>query len=160
MGIYPHFSLCGSHKRRCSRNKKRVIDHNDDDDDDECCNTRSTTEKHECKTKSHARGFFFFFFFVFVFFVFVFFFCLLFRIVLAKRITRSDVVLKAIQEPEPETSASSSSSSSSSTSIRDVKWKMKDMRKQMGENEDLDVLMSGLRGTNIDQSDFAEQGVR
>ena len=36
---------------------------------------------------------------------------------------------------------------------------MKDMRKQMAENEDLDVLMSGLRGTNIDQSDFAEQGV-
>ena len=70
-----------------------------------------------------------------------------------------DVVLKAIQEPEPETSASSSSSSSSSTSIRDIKWKMKDMRKQMAENEDLDVLMSGLRGTNIDQSDFAEQGV-
>ena len=43
--------------------------------------------------------------------------------------------------------------------MRDMKSQMKDIRMQMEENEDLNVLMSGLRGTNIDQSDFAEQGV-
>ena len=65
------------------------------------------------------------------------------------------VSTKAIQEPETETTTSSSSSSS----MRDMKSQIKDIRMQMEENEDLNVLMSGLRGTNIDQSDFAEQGV-
>ena len=35
---------------------------------------------------------------------------------------------------------------------------MRDARAQMEENEDLSILMSGLRGSNLDQSDFAAAG--
>ena len=37
---------------------------------------------------------------------------------------------------------------------------IKDIRAQMEEDEDLNTLMAGLRGTNIDDSDFAADGVQ
>ena len=37
---------------------------------------------------------------------------------------------------------------------------MKEARKRMEEDEDLSVLMAGLRGSNIDDSDFAADGVQ
>ena len=37
---------------------------------------------------------------------------------------------------------------------------IKDMRAQMEEDEDLNTLMAGLRGSNIDDSDFAADGVQ
>lgn len=46
--------------------------------------------------------------------------------------------------------------------IKDMGARMKDMRASMDESEDerLKALMSGLRGQNIDDSDFAGSGVR
>ena len=44
--------------------------------------------------------------------------------------------------------------------IADMSSQMKQMRAQMEEDEDLNTLMSGLRGTNIDDSDFAADGVK
>ena len=48
----------------------------------------------------------------------------------------------------------------STTGIADMSSQMKQMRAQMEEDEDLNTLMSGLRGTNIDDSDFAADGVK
>jgi len=45
-------------------------------------------------------------------------------------------------------------------SVKEMSSQMKDMRAQMEENEDLSVLMRGLRGTNIDESDFAASDVK
>ena len=44
--------------------------------------------------------------------------------------------------------------------IADMSSQMKQMRAQMEKDEDLNTLMSGLRGTNIDDSDFAADGVK
>ena len=54
----------------------------------------------------------------------------------------------------------SSSSSSSSTRVSDMSQQMRDVRKQMEEDKDLNTLMAGLRGSNIDDSDFAADGVQ
>jgi aarF domain-containing kinase len=43
--------------------------------------------------------------------------------------------------------------------ISDMTSQVKQMRAQMEEDEDLNTLMAGLRGTNIDDSDFAADGV-
>ena len=48
----------------------------------------------------------------------------------------------------------------STTGIADMSSQMKQMRAQMEEDEDLNTLMSGLRGSNIDDSDFAADGVK
>ena len=40
-----------------------------------------------------------------------------------------------------------------------ISSQIKDIRSQMEEDEDLNTLMAGLRGTNIDDSDFAADGV-
>ena len=53
-----------------------------------------------------------------------------------------------------------SSSSSSTTRISDMSQQMRDVRKQMEEDKDLNTLMAGLRGSNIDDSDFAADGVQ
>ena len=53
-----------------------------------------------------------------------------------------------------------SSSSSSSTRVSDMSQQMRDVRKQMEEDKDLNTLMAGLRGSNIDDSDFAADGVQ
>ena len=47
-------------------------------------------------------------------------------------------------------------------SMRDMGSRMKDMRASMDESEDerLKALMAGLRGSNINVSDFAGSGVR
>ena len=37
---------------------------------------------------------------------------------------------------------------------------MKSVRSQMEQDEQLKVLMAGFRGSNIDESDFASEGVR
>jgi aarF domain-containing kinase len=44
--------------------------------------------------------------------------------------------------------------------IADMSSQMKQMRAQMEEDEDLNTLMAGLRGSNIDDSDFAADGVQ
>ena len=44
--------------------------------------------------------------------------------------------------------------------IADMSSQMKQMRAQMEEDEDLNTLMAGLRGSNIDDSDFAADGVK
>ena len=54
----------------------------------------------------------------------------------------------------------SPSSSSSSTRVSDMSQQMRDVRKQMEEDKDLNTLMAGLRGSNIDDSDFAADGVQ
>jgi len=87
-----------------------------------------------------------------------------------RRTTTRDARTRAIREPEVETAregaeggrrgATQSSSSSSSSSVADMKKQMSDVRRQMEEDEDLSVLMAGLRGTNIDASDFAADGVQ
>ena len=41
-----------------------------------------------------------------------------------------------------------------------ISSQIKDIRAQMEEDEDLNTLMAGLRGTNIDDSDFAADGVK
>eukprot|EP00873_Tetraselmis_striata_P029537 jgi/Tetstr1/449801/TSEL_036865.t1 len=46
-----------------------------------------------------------------------------------------------------------------SGSMREMSSQFKDMRASIEEDEDLSVFMAGLRGTNIDDSDFAGEGV-
>ena len=86
-----------------------------------------------------------------------------------RRTTTRDARTRAIREPEVETAregaeggrrGATQSSSSSSSSVADMKKQMSDVRRQMEEDEDLSVLMAGLRGTNIDASDFAADGVQ
>ena len=43
--------------------------------------------------------------------------------------------------------------------VSDMSKQMKDVRKQMEDNEQLKSLMAGLRGQNIDDSDFADDSV-
>lgn len=45
-------------------------------------------------------------------------------------------------------------------SMKDMALEMKRMRGQMEDNKDLAVLMAGLRGKNLSQSDFAENDVQ
>ena len=48
----------------------------------------------------------------------------------------------------------------SSAGVSDISSQIKDVRALMEEDEDLNTLMQGLRGTNIDDSDFAADGVQ
>lgn len=50
--------------------------------------------------------------------------------------------------------------SSSGMRMRDMSRQLTDARQQMEENEDLKVLMAGLRGSNLNTDDFAAAGVR
>lgn len=43
--------------------------------------------------------------------------------------------------------------------VADMSKQMQDVRKQMEENDQLKSLMAGLRGQNIDDSDFADADV-
>ena len=43
--------------------------------------------------------------------------------------------------------------------VRDMSRQMQEMRSRMEENEQVAVLISGLRGKNIDDSDFADESV-
>ena len=43
--------------------------------------------------------------------------------------------------------------------MKGMSRQMKDMRKTMEEDEQLGVLMAGLRGSNMDESDFADDSV-
>ena len=43
--------------------------------------------------------------------------------------------------------------------MRGMSQQMTDMRKSMAEDEQLGVLMAGLRGSNMDESDFADDSV-
>ena len=76
---------------------------------------------------------------------------------------------RAVTEP-PETRAASrgserattsnAASASSGASVAAMAQTMREARKRMEEDEDLSILMAGLRGTNIDDSDFAADGVQ
>lgn len=46
------------------------------------------------------------------------------------------------------------------TSVSEMSASMKQMRSSMEDNEQLKVLMAGFRGSNLDESDFASDGVR
>ena len=46
-----------------------------------------------------------------------------------------------------------------SVRMADMSAQMADMRAQMEENEQLSVLMAGLRGSNMNAEDFADQDV-
>jgi len=72
----------------------------------------------------------------------------------------NNAIKEPIETESKEQQQQQQQSSSSSTFRReDMKSQMKNIREQMSENEDLNILMSGLRGSNIDQSDFAEANV-
>ena len=43
--------------------------------------------------------------------------------------------------------------------MRDMSQQMTDMRKSMAEDKQIGVLMAGLRGSNMDESDFADDSV-
>lgn len=43
--------------------------------------------------------------------------------------------------------------------MRDMSQQMTDMRKSMSEDKQIGVLMAGLRGSNMDESDFADDSV-
>jgi aarF domain-containing kinase len=45
-------------------------------------------------------------------------------------------------------------------SVREMSRQMKDVRSQMEENEQLRVLMSSLRGSNLSDADFADDSVQ
>lgn len=45
------------------------------------------------------------------------------------------------------------------SSMRDLSSQMADMRRQLEGDEQLRTLMAGLRGANIDDSDYAAEGV-
>lgn len=64
-----------------------------------------------------------------------------------------DVRVEAVAEPR------AASAQAGGANADDVRRQMADIRRQMEEDEDLGVLMAGLRGTNIDASDFAADGV-
>ena len=68
---------------------------------------------------------------------------------------------RAVSPPRESSSSFSSSSSGgeSPSSVSEMKRQMSDVRRQMEEDEDLSILMAGLRGKNIDDSDFAADGV-
>ena len=66
---------------------------------------------------------------------------------------RGGVVYARVETRETDTKTTSS------PSISDMSSQMKQVRAQMEEDEDLNTLMAGLRGTNIDDSDFAADGV-
>ena len=63
--------------------------------------------------------------------------------------SRASVVYARVETREKPTSG-----------IADMSSQMKQVRAQMEDDEDLNTLMSGLRGSNIDDSDFAADGVR
>ena len=66
----------------------------------------------------------------------------------ARRVARGGTVYARVSGTERTSTASQMSS------------QIKDIRAQMEEDEDLNTLMAGLRGTNIDDSDFAADGVQ
>ena len=66
----------------------------------------------------------------------------------ARRVGRGGTVYARVSGTERTSTASQMSS------------QIKDIRAQMEEDEDLNTLMAGLRGTNIDDSDFAADGVQ
>ena len=66
----------------------------------------------------------------------------------ARRTTRGGTVYARVSGTERTSTTSQISS------------QIKDIRSQMEEDEDLNTLMAGLRGTNIDDSDFAADGVK
>lgn len=66
----------------------------------------------------------------------------------------------AVSEPRTsETTSSSKGGGGGASNMNEMRKQMADVRKQMEEDEDLGILMAGLRGTNIDDSDFAADGV-
>ena len=71
------------------------------------------------------------------------------------RRVRARADTRARVEEKTETRASAGSGGS----LANMSAQMRDVRKQMEEDEDLNTLMAGLRGTNIDDSDFAASGV-
>ena len=48
----------------------------------------------------------------------------------------------------------------SQVSVKEMQQQFKDARKQMEEDEDLAILMNGLRGTNLNEDDFAASAVK
>lgn len=71
-----------------------------------------------------------------------------------KRARRAGVVYARVETREGETKTGGGT-----PSVSDMSSQMKQVRAQMEEDKDLNTLMSGLRGTNIDDSDFAADGV-
>eukprot|EP00227_Mantoniella_beaufortii_P009287 CAMPEP_0197590926 /NCGR_PEP_ID=MMETSP1326-20131121/12300_1 /TAXON_ID=1155430 /ORGANISM="Genus nov. species nov., Strain RCC2288" /LENGTH=661 /DNA_ID=CAMNT_0043156237 /DNA_START=100 /DNA_END=2082 /DNA_ORIENTATION=- len=70
------------------------------------------------------------------------------------------VVYARVSGGEQKTASSGTSTGTGGgASMKDMASQMKDMRAQMAEDKDLNTLMAGLRGTNIDASDFAADGV-
>ncbi|KAH0917721.1 hypothetical protein HID58_025381 [Brassica napus] len=86
------------------------------------------------------------------------------------RRNRSRRILAVATDPKPTTVNGSSSSSSSSASkpvnnnvstrINDVSKEIKRVRAQMEEDEQLSVLMRGLRGQNLKDSTFADDSIQ
>ncbi|CAN4120724.1 unnamed protein product [Withania somnifera] len=86
------------------------------------------------------------------------------------KIQRKNGVVRAIAtEPKPSESKTSSSKpvngiskpvNGSSTRMQDVSQEIKRVRAQMEENEDLAILMRGLRGQNLKDSLFADDNIK
>ncbi|CAN7049328.1 unnamed protein product [Brassica rapa subsp. trilocularis] len=86
------------------------------------------------------------------------------------RRNRSRRILAVATDPKPTTAVNGSSSSSSSASkpvnntvstrINDVSKEIKRVRAQMEEDEQLSVLMRGLRGQNLKDSTFADDSIQ
>ncbi|KAJ4894437.1 Protein kinase superfamily protein [Raphanus sativus] len=86
------------------------------------------------------------------------------------RRNRSRRILAVATDPKPTTTVNGSSSSSSSAStpvnnnvstrINDVSKEIKRVRAQMEEDEQLSVLMRGLRGQNLKDSTFADDSIQ
>lgn len=79
------------------------------------------------------------------------------------RTQRRGTTPHAVSEPPPETKnrrSEGATTSNASSSVSEMAQQMKEARKRMEEDEDLSVLMAGLRGSNIDDSDFAADGVQ
>ncbi|CAN7077142.1 unnamed protein product [Brassica oleracea var. botrytis] len=85
------------------------------------------------------------------------------------RRNRSRRILAVATDPKPTTAVNGSSSSSSaskpvnnnvSTRINDVSKEIKRVRAQMEEDEQLSVLMRGLRGQNLKDSTFADDSIQ
>jgi aarF domain-containing kinase len=77
----------------------------------------------------------------------------------ARRSGGGSVVYARVSGGERTTTSSKAGSSGSGAGMGNISSQIKDMRAQMEEDEDLNTLMAGLRGSNIDDSDFAADGV-
>ena len=69
------------------------------------------------------------------------------------------VVYARVAGPRPSTDTDGARGRSGG-SMASISSQMKDVRAQMEQDEDLNILMAGLRGSNIDESDFAADGVQ